>query len=215
MPRKTAEYPDWVMKYKKKGTYINKNGDKYYLYAAHSERIKGTNKVKRVSDGYIGRITEKDGLIPASTKIKSTPVSIEVGLSRIIIGITDNIRTGIHRSFPKYADFIFSRAVLLYVYGKHSDELYEQSYLSIFFSDSETPKQITKSHTFEIERCRKMIAEVMKKEYDKDLEMIIRLFSNIWIIRIGEVYYLSGMTSDITELSEKYAINWEDPLWQR
>lgn len=48
MPRKTAEYPDWVMKYKKKGTYINKNGDMYYLYAAHSERIKGTNKVKKM-----------------------------------------------------------------------------------------------------------------------------------------------------------------------
>ncbi|MBO6215432.1 MAG: hypothetical protein J6N76_07840, partial [Lachnospiraceae bacterium] len=65
MPRKPADYPEWVMKYKKKGTYINKVGDKYYLYAAHSERIKGTNKVRRVSDGYLGRITEKDGLIPA------------------------------------------------------------------------------------------------------------------------------------------------------
>ncbi len=53
------------MKFKKKGTYINKVGDKYYLYAAHSERVKGTNKVKRVSDGYLGRITETDGLIPA------------------------------------------------------------------------------------------------------------------------------------------------------
>ncbi len=101
---------------------------------------------------------------------------METGLSRIIIDITDDIRTGIRKSFPKYADFIFSRAVLLYIYGKYSDELYEQSYLSIFFSDSETPKQITKSHTFEIERCRKMIAEVMKKKYDKDLEMIIRFF---------------------------------------
>ena len=42
MPRKQADYPDWVMKYKEKGTYINKVGDKYYLYAAHSERVKGT-----------------------------------------------------------------------------------------------------------------------------------------------------------------------------
>ena len=65
MPRKPADYPDWVMKYKKKGTYINKVGDKYYLYAAHSERVKGTDKVRRVSDGYLGRITEKDGLIPS------------------------------------------------------------------------------------------------------------------------------------------------------
>ena len=65
MPRKKAEYPEWVMKHKKKGTYINRVGDKYYLYAAHSERIKGTGKVRRVSDGYLGRITEQDGLIPA------------------------------------------------------------------------------------------------------------------------------------------------------
>ena len=44
-------YPDWVLKHKIKGTYINCVGDKYYLYAAHSERILGTKKVKRVSDG--------------------------------------------------------------------------------------------------------------------------------------------------------------------
>lgn len=36
MPRKQADYPEWVLKYKKKGTYINRAGDKYYLYATHS-----------------------------------------------------------------------------------------------------------------------------------------------------------------------------------
>lgn len=38
MSQKTI-YPDWVLKHKKPGTYINKVGDKYYLYAAHSERV--------------------------------------------------------------------------------------------------------------------------------------------------------------------------------
>ena len=32
----SADYPDWVLTRKKKGTYITKVGDKYYLYAAHS-----------------------------------------------------------------------------------------------------------------------------------------------------------------------------------
>ena len=50
-----ADYPDWVLKHKKPGTYINVVKGKYYLYAAHSERIKGTDKVRRVSDGYLGR----------------------------------------------------------------------------------------------------------------------------------------------------------------
>lgn len=57
-------YPEWVLKHKKKGTYINKVGNNYYLYAAHSEHIPGTaNKSRRICDGYLGKITEKDGFI--------------------------------------------------------------------------------------------------------------------------------------------------------
>ena len=48
MPKK-VEYPEWVMTHKKKGTYINRVGDKYYLYAAHSERIKGTGCIFRLN----------------------------------------------------------------------------------------------------------------------------------------------------------------------
>jgi len=32
-----ADYPGWIMKFKEKGTFINKVGDKYYLYAAYSQ----------------------------------------------------------------------------------------------------------------------------------------------------------------------------------
>ena len=32
-----ADYPDWVLKLKVKGTYVNCVKGKYYLYAAHSE----------------------------------------------------------------------------------------------------------------------------------------------------------------------------------
>lgn len=215
MPRKSADYPDWVMKYKKKGTYINRVGDKYYLYAAHSERIKGTDKIRRVSDGYIGRITKEDGLIPSKSRIKSIPVSMEIGLSRIIIPISEKLILSMRKSFPKYGDYVFSRAVLLYIYGTYSDELYFQSYLSVFFDGAESPDQVTKTHISEIDRCSRMIFDVMKKEYGEDLELITKLFMHVRLVRIDDSYYLSGITDEIMKLSEKYSISWEDSLWQR
>lgn len=215
MPRKAAEYPDWVMKYKKKGTYINRVGDRYYLYAAHSERVKGTDRIRRVSDGYIGRITKEDGLIPSKSRIKTAPISMEIGLSRIILSVSEKLMMSTRKSFSKYGDYVFSRAVLLYIYGTYSNELYAQSYLSVFFEGAETPGQVTKTHISEIERCNRMIADVMRKKYGDDLEIIRKLFMHIRLIRIDDSYYLSGITEEIKKFSEKYSINWEDSLWQK
>ena len=61
MPRK-ANYPEWVTKHLEKGIYVNRVGDKYYLYRAHSERKPGNRNPVRVFDGYVGTVTEKDGL---------------------------------------------------------------------------------------------------------------------------------------------------------
>ena len=60
-----------------------------------------------------------------------------------------------------------------------------------------------------------MIADVMQKTYGDDLDALVKLFTNIRLIRIEENYYLSGMTNEILKLSEKYSITWEDPLWQK
>lgn len=80
-----GNYPDWVMAHKKKGTYVNKVGNKYYLYAAHSERIKGTDKVRRVCDGYLGRITKEDGFIPANNRLKHEPAETMIPMKRSVI----------------------------------------------------------------------------------------------------------------------------------
>ena len=67
--------------------YVNKSGGRYYVYAAHSERIKGTGKVRRVSDGYLGRITEDEGFIPARSRVGETVYAYEYGLSHAILQI--------------------------------------------------------------------------------------------------------------------------------
>lgn len=122
-----ADYPDWVLKHKKPGTYINVVKGKYYLYVAHSERIKGTDKVRRVSDGYLGRITEEDGLIPPKDKVNEPPVVLEYGMSATVLTICEKIHKGLRRSFTKAGDLVMAASILSYLYGTYDSILFKQS----------------------------------------------------------------------------------------
>src|SRR5665647_2072924 len=119
-----ANYPDWVIKFKEKGTYINYVKGKYYLYAAHSERVPGTKKVKRVCDAYLGRITEEDGLIPPKDKVAGTVSVLEYGLSSLIFSICSDIHKGFRKTFTKNGDFVVVAAILTFIYGKYNDSLF-------------------------------------------------------------------------------------------
>ena len=208
-------YPDWVMKYKEKGTYINKVNNKYYLYAAHSERIKGTKKVRRVSDGYLGRITEKDGLIPPKDKVSAPVISYEYGISYIVISCTSNIRSGLRRSFSKYGDLVYSCSILMFLYGVYDRELFEQSFLYLYFADLAYPDTFTDAQIFGIERSCRMITDAMMGAFGDDLPLIKAHFSNIRILKINKKTYVSELSSAAQVLSEKYKLDWSDTSWQK
>lgn len=211
----SADYPDWVLAHKKKGTYINKVGDKYYLYAAHSERVKGSGKVKRVCDGYLGRITEEDGFIPAKSKLKNLPEVFEIGLSYTVVSASGQIHLGLRRSFPKYGDVVYSCSVLSYIYGEYSKELFEHSYLCILFPDISFPDSFTKAQFTGIGRGRRMLEEHLGKVFGEDILRIRSLFPDVRLLRINGQYHLSRLTENVSLLSEKYSIDWRDPLWQK
>lgn len=215
MPRKKANYPDWVLKYKKKGTYINRVGDKYYLYAAHSERIKGTDKVRRVSDGYLGRITEKDGLIPARSQVRKAPLSYEAGLSFAIVSVTKDISLGLNKVYRRNGNLIYSCAILSFIYGEHSEHLFRNSYLGLHFAETSYPASFTQSQMTGIERGLRMLNEVLPKIFTEDMPRVLAFFPDIRLIKVNSDIYLSGTSPQTSELSEKYNIIWEDPLWQK
>lgn len=210
-----ANYPDWVMKHKKKGTYVNKVGDKYYLYAAHSERIKGTDKVRRISDGYLGRITEKEGFIPARDKVAGVPVAYEIGLSYAILSFTNELYEGLKQSYRKYGEIIYACAILSYIYGTYSKELFQQSYLHIRFPDVPYPTSFTKAQLTGIERGCRMMNERIPKKFGDDLPQILTYFPNIRLLMINKKYYLSPHSETTLTLSKKYKIDWRNPLWQK
>lgn len=59
-------YPDWVKKFRTKGTAIKKVGNSYYLYKHSSKRVPG-KKYPQAVDTYIGLITP-DGVVKKSKK---------------------------------------------------------------------------------------------------------------------------------------------------
>lgn len=213
---KAANYPDWVMKYKRKGTYINKVGDKYYLYAAHSERIKGTDKVRRISDGYLGRITEKEGLIPPKDKLKSANIkSLEFGLSYALICCTERIHSGLRKSFVKNGDLVYVCSILNYIYGFYARELFEYSYLKFHFPDLNIPDRFTDAQVSGIERATRMITDTACKTFGEDLNSVKASLSFVRLVQVDNKTYLSDVPVMSQAFAEKYSIRWEDALWQR
>lgn len=210
-----ANYPDWVLIHKKKGTYINKVGDKYYLYAAHSERIKGTNKVRRVSDGYLGRVTEKDGLIPPKEKVKNSVITYEFGLSYAIITCTSKVHSGLRKSFVKNGDLIYVCSILQYIYGFYSNEIFKLSYLSFHFDELTIPELFNDAQLVGIDRGVRMITDIVSKYYGHDLMMITAYCSFINLIRINKKLYRSEISNSLLALSNRYSISWEDAKWPK
>lgn len=75
MPVTEKKYPDWVQRYRTKGTTVKKKGNAYYLYKRTSRRVKG-KKYPQPVDTYIGVITP-DGVIQSNKK-KVTLTDAEV-----------------------------------------------------------------------------------------------------------------------------------------
>ncbi len=210
-----ANYPDWVLKHKKKGTYVNKVGDKYYLYAAHSERIKGTKKVKRINDGYLGRITEHEGFIPSQNKILPTVTCLEFGLSFLVLCTTQQIHNGLRRNFSKYGDLVYAYSILSYIYGMYDQHLLVHSYLSLHFPNLPRLESLTDAQIIGIERGQRMIADTLSSLFQEDLTIVRAHFSTVYLLRSKQTFYQPKFSPTVSELSKKYHIDWSTALWQK
>ncbi|MGC8663967.1 MAG: hypothetical protein ACP5TX_06190, partial [Thermoplasmata archaeon] len=56
-------YPEWVLKYRTKGTQIRVIKGNYYLYKVHSVYNKDKKRAQLITDKYIGKITP-EGIKP-------------------------------------------------------------------------------------------------------------------------------------------------------
>lgn len=118
------EFPDWVLKHKKKGTNIILKNNNYYLYRVHSERRPDKKYPILITDEYLGRITEQ-GIISPKQKISKIIVK-EYGLSNYYFTLISN-----QLNEWKIDDII--SLSLLYTYDEINYDVFNISYLSILY----------------------------------------------------------------------------------
>lgn len=210
-----ADYPDWVLAHKVKGTYVNKVGDRYYLYAAHSERVPGTKKIRRVCDGYLGRITQEHGLIPPKDKFPKHIRSYEYGLSSLILSVCSNIHKGLRRSFVVNGDLIMAASVLSYLYGFYSEELFRHSWLSLRFPLVQFPDPLTPQQINGIDRGTRMIEDTMTRKFGDDLIRVKAAFSQVTLFSADQRLCCCELPDSVSTFVQQYSLDWRADLWQK
>lgn len=189
-------------------------GDRYYLYAAHSERIPGTKKVRRVCDGYLGRITQDQGLIPPSDRPGTVFCSLEYGLSSLILSLCGNIHSGLRRTFVVNGDLIMAASILNYMYGCFSQELFQHSWLSMRFPGLSFPGQMTRQQETGIQRGTRMVAETLSRTFGDGLACVKAAFSLVTLVSSGKGFHCSRLPGSVPVFIEQYALSWRADLWQ-
>jgi hypothetical protein len=205
-----ANYPDWVLRHKEKGTYINFQNGKYYLYAAHSERIPGTGKVKRVSDGYIGRITEEDGLIPAKRKLVAPVYALEYGLSETIFTLCPKILTGLAREFRANADFVMAGGMLLFMHGEIQHELYQMSWMSQRLPFLRLYRQPTEKQRIGMERVQRMITDALVGHFGDSFPFAVSCLPLVRAVCMGAETIIAEVPFSVSSFLKLHGLRLEE-----
>jgi hypothetical protein len=104
------EIPEWVKKYRQKGTAIEAHGGNYYLRRVSSKWDKEKQRARKISGEYLGKIT-RDGLIPPKREqvrksLTSENITVrEFGATQFILNCNEDIisRQEVASQIAKYA----------------------------------------------------------------------------------------------------------------
>ena len=226
MPR-VASYPDWVQKHIQKGQYVNKVNGNYYLYSAHSERREGISHPVRVCDGYIGRITQEDGLIPSKKRGDSTPTVSShpkrcskpavwvFGLCLAVIKCSETILLGLTRNYTENAALIYVMSILELLYGKSNQSLYEMSVLSFAFPNLTIPDPCSNPVIQTgLERGQRMISDAINKTYRDDWPLLRAYLSASVVIKNNRGYKVTDVYGYAPDLFRKYNLQLDDEAFE-
>ena len=197
-------YPEWVLKHKTKGTYLNCVNGRYYLYAAHSERIPGTKKVKRIFDGCLGRITEEDGFIPVKDKINTEILVFEYGFSAFILQICKRERLTWYQNTGKYADFVLVASILSVLHGSYDHQKLSVSYLSILYPSLHLGQPINAEVSGHIEKLTIAIKRFLENLPAQEQKTIFTELPYVYKVQLNQRWYESQQSEAVYDLLKNW-----------
>ena len=179
-----ANYPDWLLKYKTKGTYVKKVKEGYALYRGHSERVKEKSYPVFKCDEYLGIVTEEKGLTPPMPSVRPGVEVLRLGLYAISRPLCEKMLNSYRRK-NMAAELMFAHA-LLRVECLDTVDGYSGSWLSKIFPDINISRHLGTNEASIIERMTKQIrAKIRSRFGEKDGDHIIAQSSNVYKWSVG------------------------------
>ncbi|MBM3706794.1 MAG: transposase [Actinobacteria bacterium] len=192
------QYPDWVLKHKRKGTQVHRIKDKYYLYEVTSKWDPQLKRAKKITTAYLGRIS-REGL-KKSTVERYKPSSIkEYGAGTYIIEDNKIITSTLKKYFPTFYSEIFILSVLRFFYHcplKNMGIYYTDSWLSEEFSGARLSKD-SLTHILEAVGHRREDIVSFLKEFIGGEEKLLIDLTHIFTKSKGVNLAQKGFNSDL------------------
>ena len=217
-------YPEWVEKFKTKGTNISKINDNYYLYEVTSVWDKEKKRARKITKQYLGKITE-NGLIPPKEKKPDiiAPVAVkEYGASHTVCELGKDILARLNECFTQYeAETIFTLAALRLISRcpfKRAQHLYEHSYLSEYFKDIKLSGKDISYFLKVFGDRRDDMVKFMKLFFGKDEHILFdgtKIISNSEKMDINRIGYNPGKYDPQVNLLYAFATGGNMPVYYR
>lgn len=161
--------PDWIKKFKRKGTEVKKIGDRYYLYEVKSVWVSELKRAKKVTGKYLGVLTEKGLIKPKHERLLESIKEItvkEFGASSYLLSLCSDLIETIKEHFPyEYEEIVIFSLMRLFFSSplKNVQLYYLDSHLSDIFPEANVSARSLSELLSSIGRRRGRIVEFLKK----------------------------------------------------
>lgn len=201
-------YPEWVARYKIKGTYVQKRGGKYFLYRGHSERVKGKPYPVLKYDAYLGQITEEAGLIEPKPPVRPGVQVYAYGAYYLSYRCCRKLLQHAQRygREPKHVVVI---ALMRVVSGRWSAEEFRGSWVSVKEHDLVIPQQLSASEQGQVERLVLMETDMLKRAYGDGYAGVLELARRVYLVRVNNQWVISEIPQQLQQWADEQDIRWE------
>lgn len=199
-----ADLPEWVLKYKAKGVYVNRTKNGYRLFRGHSERVPGKRYPVLRCDEYLGMVTEKEGLVAPRPPVRAGIRVLRYGFFLLVGQMCGAVR---NPSAVKGGDpeLLVVRAVL----GEEGFETqagYEGSWISQVFPGKEIARDIGHDDGFVLERLRLQVSTRLTDVLGADRDEAVGLAGNVYAVWVNGGWHVSDVPERLRELSVRHGL---------
>jgi hypothetical protein len=198
-------YPDWVLKHKEPGMYVQKkNEDTYRIYRGHSERRPGKAYPVLVTDEYIGTITREAGLVRTPVNIKGAIRVKRYGGFCVLLSLCHPLAEGLSLKYGNQS--LFLDACMRVLYGYSSMVLYESDWMSEHYPGLTFP--ISTELESEAARISTGMVSTLDKRFGMERQQVLERSGCLYRVWINNRWVTSS-TTPVAEITERYGLTWE------